>query len=125
MIHGIVIIFLLLATAFAAVHAFAVFASLYWYYWWFDIMMHFWGGTLLALGVFSLATFSRFHFTPTLKLMLGVLLCVTVCWEVFEWLVGLYDPETYLVDTAKDMVVGFSGGLLMYAMLRRYTISKL
>ncbi|MCA9354854.1 MAG: hypothetical protein KC877_05020 [Candidatus Kaiserbacteria bacterium] len=123
MVHGIVILFLVLATAFAAAHAAAVFASLYWYYWWFDVVMHFWGGTLIALGLFSLSTFSRLHFKPTLPLLLATLLVVTLSWEAFELAAGLWQPATYLVDTVQDIVIGFSGGLLAYAVLRRYTIN--
>lgn len=122
MIRPIVIIFVLLGTAFAAVHLFAIKASLYWYYWWFDIMMHFWGGILLALGVHAFCTFSRIHLKPTLKLVLLTLLLVTVSWEVFERSVGLYDPITYIFDTGKDMVIGFSGGLLAHIILKKYTI---
>ena len=47
----LVILFLLSALAFAVTHLVATAGSLYWYYWWFDIVMHFWGGLLLGLGV--------------------------------------------------------------------------
>lgn len=123
MIRPMVLIFVLLGAVFAAVHLFAIKASLYWYYWWFDIMMHFWGGILLALGVHSFCTFSRIHLKPTLKLVLVTLLLVTMSWEVFERSVGLYDPITYIFDTGKDVVIGFSGGLLAHIILRKYTIS--
>jgi hypothetical protein len=122
MIHGLVIIFLLLSALFALTHQLAVAASLYWYYWWFDILMHFWGGSLLTLGVYSLGTLSRLHFKPTVGIILFVLLLATVSWEVFERFAGLYDPQTYLVDTIQDVLIGFSGGLLAHLVLRRYTI---
>jgi hypothetical protein len=116
------IFFLLLSVAFATTHYFAVLASLYWYYSWFDIVMHFWGGGLIALGVHSLSTFSFVHCRPDYKIILGVLILITGTWEIFEWFVGLYEPATYLLDTAKDVIVGFSGGLLAHTILRRYTI---
>lgn len=85
-------------------------------------MMHFWGGVLVVLGVYALTTFSRIHFLPNLRLVLIALTIITLSWELFEWSVGLFNPETYWFDTIKDLVVGFSGGLLAYAFLRTYTI---
>ena len=117
-----VLIFVLLGTVFAGVHLFATKVSLYWYYWWFDIMMHFWGGILIGLGVHSFCTFSRINLKPTLKLVLFTLLLITVTWEVFERLTGLFVTTNYLFDTAKDIVMGFSGGLLAHIILKKYTI---
>ena len=124
MIHGYVIIFLLLSSIFAFVHYIAVAASLYWYYWWFDIVMHFWGGILLGLGVHTFSTFKHFHFRPRLSLLLIVITVATGSWEIFEWSAGLWDAETYIFDTAKDITMGFSGGLLAHLVLTRYTIKR-
>lgn len=125
MINGLVIVFLALAAAFAVVHTFALAASLYWYYWWFDIVMHFWGGMLTSLGVHALSTFSRAPFRPTLSTVLLTLFIVTVSWEVFEWLTGLWQPEAYLVDTIHDLLLGFGGGLLAHLALRTYTMKRI
>jgi hypothetical protein len=116
----LVLIFLVLAVAFAATHWFAVQATLYWYYWWFDILMHFWGGMMVALGVHMLCSFSFVPCRPTWLVMLLVLLLVTGVWEVFEWSVGLFDPISHFRDTSTDIVVGFSGGILAHLGLRRY-----
>lgn len=85
-------------------------------------MMHFWGGILVVLGLYALSTFSRIHIKPDFKFVLFALLAVTVSWEIFERMVGLFNQETYWFDTLKDMLVGFGGGLLAYAFLRTYTI---
>ena len=122
MINGYIILFLLLGVAFAAVHQFAVMASLYWYYWWFDIPMHLWGGIMVGFGVHVLATFKSFKIKANLTVLLLFLTLVTLSWEVFEWSVGLFDPENHLMDTAQDIVLGFSGGLLAHTILRRYRI---
>lgn len=124
MLQPIVILFVFLAGVFAAVHVLAVSLSLYWYWWWFDSVMHFWGGTLITLGLFAIATFSRFRTKPTLLFTLGVLLFFTVTWEVFELLVGLVHPDTteHMIDTAKDIILGFVGGLITFALLRRFRI---
>lgn len=122
MSHRLTLAFLLLATAFALAHAFAVTVSLYWYYWWFDIVMHLWGGLLIGLGIHALSSFRWFPFKPTTKTVLLGLLCITISWEIFEWSVGLYDPNAYVTSTLKDLFFGFSGGLLAHAMLRSYRI---
>ena len=105
----------------AVTHLFAVEASLYWYYWWFDIVMHFWGGMLLGVGLHILASFSLWRFTPNVWQVCLGMASVIIAWEVFEYVVGLYDPNSYVVDVAKDVVVGFSGGLLAHvALINRY-----
>lgn len=122
MVHGYVIIFLLLGSVFAFVHQVAVTASLYWYYWWFDIVMHFWGGILIGLGIHAICTFSFIHVRPILPLVLIVLAVFTGTWEVFEWSAGLWNVDTYVFDTIKDLTMGFGGGLLAHYVLNKYTI---
>lgn len=122
MVHPIVLFFVIFSGLFAAVHKFAVKASLYWYYWWFDILMHFWGGILIGLGVHTFCSFRRIHIRPSLWLVLIALCVSTVTWEIFELYAGLFDPATHLFDTSKDIVVGFSGGLLAHIIMRNYTI---
>lgn len=85
-------------------------------------MMHFWGGVLIALGVYTLTTFSQIKLKPSFKLIIISLLVITVTWEIFEWNTGLYDARNYLLDTIVDLVVGFSGGLLAHIFLRTYTM---
>lgn len=114
-----IFLFLLLSAAFATTHIFAVELSLYWYYWWFDIFMHLWGGLLLGSGVHVLSPLSLIPIRPTTGVVLLVLLGVTVTWEVFEWFAGLYNPVGYVWNTGKDIVMGFAGGLLAHAYWRR------
>lgn len=118
MINKIVIAFLVLATLFTLTHSVALAASLYWYYWWFDVLMHFWGGVLVGLGIHAFATFRWFRLEPTTRLVLLALLIATGCWEVFEWMVGLYNHTMYVADTIQDLLLGFSGGLLVHATLK-------
>ncbi|MBP6881900.1 MAG: hypothetical protein KBC35_04720 [Candidatus Pacebacteria bacterium] len=122
MVNGIVILFLVLATLFTLVHTMALAASLYWYHWWFDVLMHFWGGLLVGLGVHTFATFRWLHLEPTTRLVLLALLIATGCWEIFEWFAGLYDQHMYVADTIQDLLLGFSGGLLIHAILKTYKI---
>jgi predicted dehydrogenase len=120
MIHGSVIIFLLLASVFALVHVLAITLSLYWFHWWFDILMHFWGGALIGLGIHALSTLPKFILRPTTMVIVVTLLLVTVSWEIFEQVAGLYDPTSYVIDTIQDIILGFGGGLLSHFLLRAY-----
>jgi hypothetical protein len=116
---AIVWIFLVATSTFASVHNFAVAASLYWYYSWFDILMHFWGGILIVLGVYALCSFKHVPLKPTTLLIFSTLLAIMLVWEIFEYYVGLYEPTTYLFDTLKDIAMGFSGGLAGYLLTIR------
>lgn len=120
----IVWIFLIIASTFASVHNFAEAASLYWYYSWFDILMHFWGGFLVALGVHALCTFKFVPLRPTLTLTLITLLVAMVSWEIFERAVGLYDQSLYVWDTAKDLLDGLCGGLIGFIVLKNFKKQK-
>lgn len=112
--QAIVWIFLLSSSMFATVHNLAVRTSLYWYYSWFDIVMHFWGGILVVLGVYALCSLKHIPLKPSQVLIFATLFFAMISWEFFEWQAGLFDPHTYIADTFKDLVVGFLGGLVGY-----------
>jgi predicted membrane-bound dolichyl-phosphate-mannose-protein mannosyltransferase len=112
-----VIIFLLSALAFAVTHLVATAGSLYWYYWWFDIVMHFWGGLLLGLGVHALCRLKSVPVRPTLSVVVVTITVAAISWELFEWLTGLYNPVQYALDTTQDILLGFGGGLLAHFIL--------
>ena len=112
--QAIVWIFLLISGAFATIHNFAVATSLYWYYSWFDIIMHFWGGLLVVLGVYALCSLKHVPLKPTSLIIFSTLIIIMVVWELFEWKFGLFNPKTHLFDTSKDFAVGLSGGLVGY-----------
>lgn len=112
--QAIVWIFLLTSSLFAAVHNFAVATSLYWYYWWFDVFMHFWGGILVVVGVYALCSLKHVPLKPTAILIFTTLGIAMFAWEVFEWKIGLSNPQYGLFDTIKDLLMGISGGLVGY-----------
>lgn len=85
-------------------------------------MMHFWGGALITLGVHVLSDFRIMNYKPALKVVLPTLVLVAVAWEMFEWIVGLYDPLMLVIEAAKDITIGLSGGLLAHFLLSKYTI---
>ena len=112
--QAIVWIFLLISGSFATIHTLAVATSLYWYYSWFDIIMHFWGGALVVLGVYALCSLKHVPLKPTSFIIFSTLIIAMVVWELFEWQVGLFDPHTHFFETMKDIVVGLIGGLVGY-----------
>jgi len=114
--------FLFLGLLFAAVHDFAVATTLYWYYPWFDIVMHFWGGILIVMGVRALCSLKLVPLSPTAPVIFAALVLCMVAWEAFEYAVGLYNPPTYLFDVSKDLLMGTIGGLVGYFASRRLTI---
>ena len=120
MLHPIVWIFLLLSSAFALLHSFAVQASLYWYYWWFDILMHFSGGVLITIGLHALGTFKRFNCKPKLKHVFWVTLAFVIVWEIFEYNAGLYEPGlAQWLDTGYDIFNGFAGAISAYFVIKK------
>lgn len=86
--------------------------------------MHFWGGIMLGLGVHALCSLKSITLKPTLGLLIFTLAVATVTWEIFEWYTDLYNSTTYIVDTTKDIIVGFSGGLLAHLILSKRTIKS-
>lgn len=120
--HKKAIILLILSAMFAASHYVALLASLYWYLWWFDILMHFWAGVIIVLGLHTLSTFVRLHFNPTLFVVVITLFVMTLSWEAFEFWAKLWQPESYIRDTLYDILTGFSGGLLTHVILDTYRI---
>lgn len=57
-------------------------------------------------------------------MVLLALFIATGCWEVFEWFAGLYNPDMYIADTIQDLLLGFSGGLLVHAVITTYKNKK-
>jgi fatty-acid desaturase len=113
----LVILFLFSSLAFAVTHMVATAGSLYWYYWWFDIMMNFWGGLLLGLGVHALCRLKSVPVRPTLSAVVATITAAAVSWELFEWFTDLYNPTQYALDTTQDVLLGFGGGLLAHFIL--------
>jgi hypothetical protein len=106
-------------------HVFAVIFSLYVFYGWFDIPMHFFGGFLA--GLFAVWTVfyakegalePRTLWKTILTAFLGSLL-VGLIWEFFEYAYGLTGNAlgSYALDTIKDLIMDMLGGLTAGAYL--------
>lgn len=109
------ILFLISFTILAALHNLAIWLYLYWRLEWFDIAMHVLGGIVVALGVYTLRDL-RVLPTPWLSTagVMVIVLCVALAWEVFEVYAGVTIDVDYYPDTALDVVMGLTGGLIGY-----------
>lgn len=105
----------------AALHILAIKLSLYWHFWWFDIPMHFFGGVIVALGLYTVRDM-RFSL-PTLLFrrlpFMLMVLAVAVAWETFELWAGIPIEPDFVIDTTTDLVMGLTGGLLGYYLGRQ------
>ncbi len=124
----IIILFLLIIIA---MHAVAIYFSLYWIVWWLDIVMHFLGGvwiSFLAVWLFFsekinlLNGLSAFY---AMIIILGITALGAVLWEFFEFsfakiifgkiedVIKLADPaQLGVADTMSDLFFGLLGGLV-------------
>ena len=120
LVQPIVWWFLWLSLLFAATHLTAMTYFLYWHFWWFDILMHSWGGILIAMGIHSLATLPHVPVRATYRWLFLALFVATLSWEGFERYFGLFEADGYWVDATQDVVLAFFGGLLTHHVLLRY-----
>lgn len=110
------VFFLISFAVLAVLHRLAFAFALYWHFDWFDIVMHFFGGAIAALGFFTIRDFmprtpERFEYV--VPVMSGVII-VVLLWELFEiFIVGIpLDTPGIELDTAIDVVVGIIGGFV-------------
>jgi uncharacterized membrane protein YoaK (UPF0700 family) len=111
-------IFFLISLSFlAVVHIIALELFLYWRFWWFDIPMHFIGGSVVALGLFTLRDLRLPIPARYLRAVPVVLLVIVVAmmWEVYELFIGVPIENDYVVDTLTDLSMGILGGLVGYS----------
>ena len=117
MIKPVTIIFFISASILATTNYLAIEFYLYWYYPWLDLVTHFLGGAVAALGLFSLKDFWPRLPKRSLRLpmIIAFVFLVAVAWEVFEVWAGISMNEPgYALDTVLDLIMGLSGGVVGY-----------
>jgi len=110
------VLFLIAGLILAVIHAIAMELYLYWTFWWFDIPMHFLGGSVVALLIFTLYDLRilvQRSFLTVGKVLLTVLAAALI-WELYELSIGIPVEQDYWVDTATDIVMGLLGGYIGY-----------
>jgi hypothetical protein len=104
----------------AALHIVGTWLSLYWTFWWYDILVHF----LASLWLGLLASWTSFVWDvpPRAWFVLGCVLVVGFGWEVFEYIIGATDWGRFFLDTtldtALDVSINVVGGLVALFLAR-------
>lgn len=105
-----------------------------WYvkFWWWDVMNHFLGGFFISIGIYWIIKYRNYlnfvikkdgkSFSQFLT-VITITMFIAVFWEVYEYSLGFRNyPEGYVFDTAKDIAMGFLGGIsgFLYFIIRRF-----
>jgi ABC-type enterochelin transport system permease subunit len=96
----------------AVLHAAGLFLFLQYYFWWYDIMLHFLGGLWVALA-FQWYADAQKRLVLIIPTILVVIL-VGIGWEVFELLIGAPREDNFMFDTSLDILMDAIGGIVGY-----------
>ncbi len=124
--------FLILSIVIAILHYISLKLYLYWTVSWFDILMHFLGGFLIAIfAIFILYSFSDFenlkkHKIFVWSLILILTLSVGLTWELWEIFVGFTNTLKDLGDTVLDLIMDLIGAFfaIIYSRKKLWKIKK-
>ena len=105
----------------ATMHWLALTNNYYWAIWWYDIMMHFLGGCLVALILLWL---DRWRGTTLITIFVHAFLWIMVvglAWEIYELSFGLtfVAANGYLFDTILDLIMNTIGATTVYFIFQR------
>jgi hypothetical protein len=107
------IVFLIAFSVLAVIHNLAIHLYLYWHIWWLDIPVHAFGGTIVALGLFTLRDLKLFPNSGLqLPFVIVIVIGVALLWEAYEVAIGLPMLEDYVFDTILDVLMGIGGGII-------------
>ena len=117
MIKKIAIEIILFGMIISILHQIALSWYLYWTTDWFDIIMHFLGGFLMALLVLLIVV--RLNLISQNKiinfiLIVGGALFIGLAWELFELFTNMTDIATDKGDTILDLVMDTVGAVSAY-----------
>ncbi|MBP9701972.1 MAG: hypothetical protein KBD47_03280 [Candidatus Pacebacteria bacterium] len=83
-----------------SLHLYGTEHALYFYYPWYDLLLHFLGGAALAFFILI--------FTKSWKKALIGMLILATGWEIFEYVLNIAG-ENYIVDTTIDFIMDLIG----------------
>ena len=107
-------------------HYSALVLSLYYTVSWFDIMMHFIGGSLIGLlfifilYIYEWKPFQKNNKATVFIVTLGGVLIVGLAWELWELFVGFTDITTDFPDTLLDIIMDLLGGSMAFLYAKKY-----
>jgi hypothetical protein len=81
-------------------HLLGIENALYFYYPWYDLILHFLGGAALAFFILI--------FTKSWKKAIIGMLILATGWEIFEYVLNIAG-ENYIVDTVIDFIMDLVG----------------
>ena len=100
-------------------HGIAMWLHLYFTFSWLDLVVHVFGGAAISLLVISLYFYAPLlggpRSAPRRQLFavgIGGAIVVGVCWELFEFSVGMIMAAEPFYDTLLDLVMDVFGGVL-------------
>lgn len=99
---------LVLAALLAFLQHYALANLLYWYYPWFDTLMHFLGG--LTVASFGIALLEKHR----ALVFLGGMLLIAIGWELFELAINAQREANFAFDTSLDLLMDACGMSLAY-----------
>ena len=108
---------ILLSVLVALLHYTALVYFLYWNIEWFDIIMHFLGGSVIGLiALFTYYTsgyvkFPKEHFATVFAMTIGTVLVVGLLWELWELFMGFSNVFEDQTDTVIDIIMDTLGGI--------------
>lgn len=100
----------------AVTHLSALQWSLYWYYIWLDVPMHFAGGAWLALAGSWLLL--RFGYKHDVLPVFTFVIVGSIGWEIFEVWAGVARESNFLFDTVLDLTMDVAGGIVGFIFAR-------
>lgn len=121
---------IILAILVAVLHYLALTFYLYWTLDWYDIIMHFLGGVviaLLAMFFFYISGYFNFpkeHLGSIFAMTLGSVLLIGLLWELWELFVGFSDVIEDQLDTFLDLTMDIIGGCVAFIYGKKYIWKK-
>ena len=108
------ILALALGIQLAIFHAVAVKFSLYWEISWFDNLMHFFGGIVLLLLLYTLVDIRvlKARFVDSWLRVSALVLLVVLGWEVLGVIMLMRFKENFIIDTTFDLLFGLAGSII-------------
>lgn len=101
----------------ALLHILGTWLSLYWMFWWYDILVHFLASAWLA--VLASWTSLSWQIQPRVSFVIGCVLLVSVAWELFEYEIGATHAGEMMLDTILDVAINIGGGFVGLFLAKR------
>lgn len=101
----------------ALLHIVGTWLSLYWVFWWYDILVHFLASIWVAFATTWIA--QHLELKHTMLWVFCAVFLVSVGWEFFEYIIGATDRNTMYLDTAVDISMNMLGAGVGIVFTRR------